>query len=199
MQVPDCNCGTGGRHPGAVGRLRRCHHCHHLPCLHLNRCKSTAQSHLQAGTGLIAVGMIVVNLEKLQRSKGTAQPVPEGSAAGGEAGLPQHRYQPLGHPVPAAQAGGGWWRRLWGRGASQQQQAQRTQQAQQQQQLSEQGDWSPDYRGRLKAKHSGRDLELHLELGAAPHGEGERNGSSSGGGGGLNGSGGTAAGSRAWS
>ncbi len=122
----------------------------------------------QAGTGLIALGVVIVNLEKLQRSKGAAQPVPESSAAGSEAGLPQHRYQLLGHPAAAAAqagGGGGWWRRLWG-GAALTQSAQQ----QQQQQLEEQ-EWLPDYRGMLKAKHSGKNLEVHLELGAATHAE----------------------------
>ena len=143
---------------------------------------------LQAGTGLIALGVVIVNLEKLQRSKGGARPVPESSAVGSEAGLPQHRYQPLSHPAPAAaQAGGGsgWWRRLWGGAAPP---------PPPQQQLEEQ-EWLPDYRGRLKAKHSGQNLEVHLEMGAATHAE-ERNNGGGGGGWGMNVSGSAAPGQR---
>lgn len=119
--------------------------------------------------------MLVVNLDKLRSSKGLGQPIAAAAEAeDSERGLPQHRYAPLGQPAAAAQSGGSWWRRLWGRGTPRP--------AQQQQQLAE-SEWSPDYRGRLKAKHSGRNLELGAVLEEA-----EEGGSSSGGDNGLIGS-----------
>ena len=131
-----------------------------------------------------------MNLEKLQRSKRGAQPVADGSATGTDPGLPQHRYQPLDHPASAAaQAGSGsWWWRPWGGAAP-------PPPPQQQQQLEEQ-EWLPDYRGRFKAKHSGKNLEVHLELGAATHAEERSGGGGSSGGWGMNGSGSAAPGQR---
>lgn len=98
--------------------------------------------------------MTATSIEKARRAKAGAAQADVGSEPpGGGPGLPQeHRYQPLGHPAPPSGLAG-WWRRLWG-GTKPAADAP----ADEEQLPAELPQLQPDYRGRFKAKHSGREL-----------------------------------------